>query len=63
VEYTRVQAIKKFFEEYTTLDSGTVLRGTPLPNTDVMRLSADERLELGDMCLVALGATLKPATR
>lgn len=49
VAMSRVAAIRAFFNMDTT---------RPIEPREIMTLKPEERLEIGDMCLAALGATL-----
>lgn len=49
MEMTRIEAIKTFFD----------VPGKPVSNRECMELSKEEREELGDAALKALGAILK----
>lgn len=48
---TRVQAIKKFFE---AAGPGSI-QGRKVENREIMLLTKEERQEIGDACLAALG--------
>ena len=55
MELTRVAAIKMYLEQ----DGPGSILGRKVENREMMTLSKDERKELGDLALTALGATLK----
>ena len=55
MEMTRVVAIKTYLEQ----DGPGSIKGRKVENREIMSLTKEDRIELGDACLKALGATLK----
>lgn len=51
---TRVAAIKKYLEQ----DGPGDIKGRKVENRELMTMPKEDRMELGDMCLAALGETL-----
>jgi hypothetical protein len=52
VQMTRIKAISEFFSSQP--------HGSKVEMSELKVLSSEDRIEVGDLCLEALGATLSP---